>query len=171
MTKILAVRSAFPAHRYPQANAGVDTRHTVLPLPEYGDLGGIGPANDRYIGEAADLGEHALRGALDIAGLTGRDLDLLIVTSVTGVAVPSLDARLISRLGLRPDIKRLPIFGLGCSAGAAALGRLRRVHLDLAPRRQCGDHCDDGCDQADQGRILRLCELPPGESDTQGQRG
>ena len=46
------------------------------------------------------------------------------MTSVTGVAVPSLDARLIPRLGLRPDIRRLPIFGLGCVAGAAALGRL-----------------------------------------------
>jgi len=149
VTRIVAVRPAFPAYRYPQAeftqkvaelsglgpaqrallerlhgNAGVEYRHTVLPLPEYGDRGGIEPANDRYIVEATDLGERALRGALDMAGLTGRDLDLLIVTSVTGVAVPSLDARLISRLGLRPDIKRLPIFGLGCVAGAAALGRL-----------------------------------------------
>ena len=149
MTRIVAVRSAFPDHRYPQAefttkvaelsrlgpaqrallerlhaNAGVDTRHTVLPLPEYGGLHGIEPANDRYIGEAADLGERALRGALNLAGLTGADLDLLIVTSVTGVAVPSLDARLIPRLGLRPDVKRLPIFGLGCVAGAAALSRL-----------------------------------------------
>jgi alkylresorcinol/alkylpyrone synthase len=51
-------------------------------------------------------------------------VDLLIVTSVTGVAVPSLDARLIPRLGLRPDVKRLPIFGLGCVAGAAGLARL-----------------------------------------------
>ena len=143
------MRSAFPAHRYPQAeftlkvaelgglgptqrallerlhrNAGVDTRHIVLPLPEYGGLRGIEPTNDRYVEEAANLGEQALRGALDLAGLVGRDLDLLIVTSVTGVAVPSLDARLIPRLGLRADVKRLPIFGLGCVAGAAALGRL-----------------------------------------------
>lgn len=149
MTRIVAVRSAFPAHRYQQAdltrevgeltalgpaqrkllerlhgNAGVDTRHTVLPLPEYGALRGIEPSNARYIEEATDLGERALRGALDAAGLAGRDVDLLIVTSVTGVAVPSLDARLIPRLGLRPDVKRLPIFGLGCVAGAAALGRL-----------------------------------------------
>jgi alkylresorcinol/alkylpyrone synthase len=149
MTSIMAVRSAFPVHRYPQAeftskvaelaglgpgqraqleqlhrNAGVDYRHIVLPLAEYGGLRETGLPNDRYVGEAADLGERALRGALEAAGLAGRDLDLLIVTSVTGVAVPSLDARLIPRLGLRPDVKRLPIFGLGCVAGAAALGRL-----------------------------------------------
>jgi alkylresorcinol/alkylpyrone synthase len=145
----MAVQSAFPAQRYRQAeltrtvadlnglgraqrallerlhgNAGVQTRHTVLPLEEYAGLGGIELANDRYIGEATSLGERALRGALGAAGLAAEDLDLLIVTSVTGVAVPSLDARLMPRLGLRPDIKRLPIFGLGCVAGAAALGRL-----------------------------------------------
>jgi alkylresorcinol/alkylpyrone synthase len=149
MTRIVAVRSAFPPNRNGQtefmekfaetsglgpaqrvlikrlhANAGVDTRYTVQPLSECGTLDGIEAANSRYIGEAADLGERALRGALDAAGLTGADLDLLIVTSVTGVAVPSLDARLIPRLGLRPDVKRLPIFGLGCVAGAAALSRL-----------------------------------------------
>ena len=143
------MRSAFPVNRYPQAdftrkvaelsglgpaqrpllerlhgNAGVDTRHTVLPLPEYRGVWGIVPANDRYIEEATALGERALRGALAAAGLPGRDVDLLIVTSVTGVAVPSLDARLIPRLGLRSDVKRLPIFGLGCVAGAAGLSRL-----------------------------------------------
>jgi alkylresorcinol/alkylpyrone synthase len=148
-TRIMAVRSAFPLHRHPQSelttkvaelsglgpaervlldrlhrHAGVDYRHTVLPLPEYAGLRGIAPANDRYLEEAADLGERALRAALQAAGLAADELDLLIVTSVTGVAVPSLDARLIPRLGLRPDIKRLPIFGLGCVAGAAALARL-----------------------------------------------
>jgi len=148
MTRIVAVQSAFPA-RYPQpdltramaelvrlrpsqrallrrmdGNAGVDTRHIVLPLPDYAALRGIETRNNRYIEEATDLGERALRGALAAAGLAARDLDLLIVTSVTGVAVPSLDARLIPRLGLRADVKRLPIFGLGCVAGAAGLGRL-----------------------------------------------
>jgi alkylresorcinol/alkylpyrone synthase len=167
MTQIVAVHSAFPAHRYPQAdltraiaslagmdavtdvpdrpdgadgaaragsrklrallerlhgNAGVDTRHTAFPLADYGALGPA--ANDRYIEEATALGERALRGALAASGLDAADLDLLIVTSVTGVAVPSLDALLIPRLGLRADVKRLPVFGLGCVAGAAGLARL-----------------------------------------------
>jgi alkylresorcinol/alkylpyrone synthase len=148
----MAVRSAFPAHRYPQddlasayaaiagglrpsqrillerlyANAEVATRHTVLPVEEYAGLAAPGAAlaNDRYIEEATALGERALRSALASAGLESAAVDLLIVTSVTGVAVPSLDVRLIPRLGLRPDIKRLPIFGLGCVAGAAGLARL-----------------------------------------------
>jgi alkylresorcinol/alkylpyrone synthase len=163
MSQIRAVRSAFPAHRYPQheltaaiaaiddgtgslrpsqrkllerlhANADVATRYTAAPLAEYTAAGGpraadgtdSGPAraNDRYIAEATALGERALRSALADAGLEPAALDLLIVTSVTGVAVPSLDARLIPRLGLRPDIKRLPVFGLGCVAGAAGLARL-----------------------------------------------
>ena len=157
-SRIIAARSAFPAHRYPQgefaravaaiadaagglrpaqrglldrlhANADVATRHTVLPIGEYAVLAKLpGPgaalANDRYIGEATALGERALRSALDGARIDPAMLDLLIVTSVTGVAVPSLDARLIPRLGLRPDIKRLPVFGLGCVAGAAGLARL-----------------------------------------------
>lgn len=155
-SRILAVRSAFPAHQYPQdelarahaaivqglrpsqrvllerlyTNANIATRHTVLPVDEYAalaelaDTGGAALANDRYIEEATALGERALRSALASAGLEPAALDLLIVTSVTGVAVPSLDARLIPRLGLRPDIKRLPVFGLGCVAGAAGLARL-----------------------------------------------
>jgi alkylresorcinol/alkylpyrone synthase len=116
------------------ANAGVATRHTALPLAEYETAGGprapggaergAARANDRYLVEAIALGQTALRAALDRAGMAGRELDLLIVTSVTGVAVPSLDARLIPLLGLRPDIKRLPVFGLGCVAGAAGLARL-----------------------------------------------
>ena len=93
-----------------------------MPLADYGALGPT--VNDQYIEEATALGERALRGALAESGLAADDLDLLIVTSVTGVAVPSIDALLMPRLGLRADVKRLPVFGLGCVAGAAGLARL-----------------------------------------------
>ena len=105
-------------------NSGVEFRHLVLPIEEYRDVQGIGLSNERYVGAATGLGEQALRTALGDAGVLPGDLDLLIVTSVTGVVVPSIDALLIPRLGLRPDIKRLPVFGLGCVGGAAALARL-----------------------------------------------
>jgi alkylresorcinol/alkylpyrone synthase len=65
-----------------------------------------------------------VRSALDAAGLRAADVDLVMSVSVTGIAAPSLEARLVDRLGLRPDVKRVPVFGLGCVAGAAGLARL-----------------------------------------------
>jgi alkylresorcinol/alkylpyrone synthase len=109
------------------AAAGVRTRHLVLPLEAYADLGGFGASNDVFIDAGTRLGEQAVRAALDAAGLVPQDVDLLMTTSVTGVAAPSLDARLVSRLGLRHDVKRIPIFGLGCVAGAAGIARLHDV--------------------------------------------
>jgi alkylresorcinol/alkylpyrone synthase len=104
--------------------AGVRTRHLALPLERYADLGGFGASNDVFIEEGTHLGERAVREALDAAGLEPADVDMVMTTSVTGIAAPSLDARLVGRLGLRPDVKRVPIFGLGCVAGAAGIARL-----------------------------------------------
>jgi len=104
--------------------ARVRFRHTALPLDAYAALEDFGAANDAFVTVAVELGAEAVSGALRTAGLSPRDVDLMMFTSVTGVAAPSVDARLAGRLGLRPDVKRLPVFGLGCVAGAAGIARL-----------------------------------------------
>lgn len=107
------------------AATGVSTRHLALELAEYATLDGFGAANDAFIRVGLDLGERAVRGALDQAGVAAEDVDLILCTSVTGIAVPSLESRLMPRVGLRTDVKRLPVFGLGCVAGAAGIARVR----------------------------------------------
>ncbi|MEI7993052.1 MAG: type III polyketide synthase [Actinomycetota bacterium] len=106
------------------AATGVQYRHLALPLSCYSGLDGFGAANDAFISVGLDLAEAAVRGALDAAGLAATDVDMVMTASVTGIAVPSIEARLVPRLGMRPDVKRLPVFGLGCVAGAAGIARL-----------------------------------------------
>lgn len=149
MSTIAAVHGVLAPHDYPQAEiteafaavvapngdkrdlirrihaaTGVQRRHLALPLAEYAQLTGFGEANDTFIRVGLDLAEAATRGALDETGLRPEDVDLVMATSVTGLAVPSIDARLVPRLGLRDDVKRVPLFGLGCVAGAAGVARL-----------------------------------------------
>lgn len=145
---IAAVGSALPPHFYDQdalirafrkhwakrhfnldrleqlhRNVLVGGRHLALPIEEYDELTTWGRANDAWIRVAQDVGERAIRAALDRSNLGVEDVDCLISATVTGVATPSLDARLMNRLGLPSRVKRVPIFGLGCVAGAAGIAR------------------------------------------------
>lgn len=146
--QIRAVRGALPVHRYRQeqiteqfiaaigeqpsarlvrrihANCGVRYRHTALPLEQYGDLRDFGAANDAFLATAVDLGAKALTDAAAAAGVPLCDIDLLISATVTGLAIPSLDARIIGQLKMREDTVRMPLVGLGCVAGAAGISRL-----------------------------------------------
>jgi alkylresorcinol/alkylpyrone synthase len=122
-------REHFNVERIEELHRSVQVggRYLALPLEEYFPLERFCDRNDAWTRVSADLGEQAVRRALDAAGLTPQDVDHLFFVTVTGIATPSLDARLMNRMGLRPDVKRTPIFGLGCVAGAAGTARAADV--------------------------------------------
>lgn len=146
--RVHSVRSALPAHYYTQREilaacrdlwgakirstnrldqfhraVRVDGRHLALPLEERVRISNFTEANDAFIRCAVDLGSDAVARALSDAGLAPHDVDHIYFTSITGIAAPSIDARVANRLGFRPDVKRTPIFGLGCVGGAAGIAR------------------------------------------------
>jgi alkylresorcinol/alkylpyrone synthase len=149
MMRVLSVHGVLPEHRYPQAelthaftevvlrgqvdeavverihgNAGVAWRHLALPVHRYRELSGFTESNDAFIEAGVELGARAVTDALKDAGLTPQDVDLFASATVTGLAVPSLDARVAALTGMRPDVIRVPLVGLGCVAGAAGVARL-----------------------------------------------
>ena len=119
-------RTHFNPRRVEQLHKAVQVggRNLALPMEEYAQLSGFGEANDAWIRVAQEVGEQAVRNGLERAGLVPTDVDAIFFTTVTGIAAPSIEARLINRLGLRTDVKRVPMFGLGCVAGAAGVARL-----------------------------------------------
>ncbi|HET9408860.1 MAG TPA: 3-oxoacyl-[acyl-carrier-protein] synthase III C-terminal domain-containing protein [Candidatus Sulfotelmatobacter sp.] len=104
-------------------NVAVEGRHLAIPSEQYYELNTWGQANDIWIKVAQELGEQALCRALHHAEIEPNKLGALFFTSVTGISSPSIDALLINRMGLPRNIRRLPIFGLGCVAGAAGIAR------------------------------------------------
>lgn len=147
--QVAAVGTALPPNRYGQAellaalqrhwrerhhnpdrlermhrSVTVEQRCLALTIEEHERLRGFGDANDAFIRVGTEVGACAVRGALDEAGLEPADLDAIFFTTVTGLATPTIDARLVNALGLRPDVRRTPMFGLGCVGGAAGVARM-----------------------------------------------
>jgi alkylresorcinol/alkylpyrone synthase len=146
--RVVSAASAFPSHVYEQASitaaleelwrerlpntrllsrlhsrTGVERRHLALPLDSYLGLQTWGQANNVWIEEAERLGAAAICRAITPLGLRPDDVGALFFTSVTGISSPSIDAKLVNRIGLSRNLKRMPLFGLGCVAGAAGVAR------------------------------------------------
>jgi alkylresorcinol/alkylpyrone synthase len=146
--RIASAATALPKHRYDQqtilqalkfhwsekleepdildrlhARTGVETRSLALPIEAYPELKSWGEANQIWIDAACELGQNAICHALTRAGLSVHDPSAFFFVSISGVASPSIDAKLVNQMGLNRNIKRVPIFGLGCVAGAAGIAR------------------------------------------------
>jgi alkylresorcinol/alkylpyrone synthase len=102
---------------------GVETRYLVMPFAGYNNLTRWGDANRVWLEKAEELGEQAIDLALERAGMGRNRISALLTVSVTGIASPSLDAHLTNRMQLPADMRRTPIFGLGCVAGAAGIAQ------------------------------------------------
>lgn len=149
MAHITAVEVALPPHAYSQQEitahlvggltkdkatqtviervhqaTGVATRHLALPLEQYLHLNSFTTANELFAEHALPLITTAATNALKASGLEPEDVDMVFFTTVTGLGAPSLDVALHKTLGLRPDVKRTPSFGLGCVAGASGIARV-----------------------------------------------
>jgi len=154
-TRLLALKSAVPPYALEQkdvvvragqlfgerrdverlmpifGNTGIDRRYSCVPIEWYNEDHGWQDRTALYVSNAVDLLEKVARALLEEAKLTIDDIDGIVVSSTTGIATPSLDALVIERMQLRRDIRRLPIFGLGCAGGVIGLSRA----ADLAKSR------------------------------------
>ena len=104
------------------ANTGIRRRYSAVPLDWFEAPHGWSDRNRRYLETALDLLDVAAGRALDRAGIGAGEIGAIVTVSTTGIATPSLDARLMARLRLPAAVRRLPIFGLGCAGGAIGFG-------------------------------------------------
>jgi alkylresorcinol/alkylpyrone synthase len=149
MPVIISTKTGFPEHYYPQdtllataqqewklqrpsiakpleqfyTNVQVKGRYLAWSLGRYKERTTFEERNDAYIETALELGEQTICDLLDQVQISPQDIDQLTVISTTGIAVPSLDARLMNRIPFSRHMKRLPLFGLGCMGGAAGIAR------------------------------------------------
>lgn len=116
------------------ANAGIQTRWSCVPPDWYRHPHGWRERSTLFIEHGLALAEQAVARCLDKAGLSVNQVDGIVAVSTTGICTPSLDALVIERLGLRPDVLRLPIFGLGCAGGVLGLARAAALAQSMPGR-------------------------------------
>ncbi len=157
MPRLASLRTALPPHAVSQEEArrlceavyagdpellrllrvfsacGVEKRHTAFPPAYYREPRSFEARNRDFAEKGVELAARAAREALDRAGLRPERIDHLLLATTTGLATPSLDALLVGPLGLRRDVRRWPLFGLGCAGGVGALGRAAEI-LRGSPR-------------------------------------
>jgi alkylresorcinol/alkylpyrone synthase len=109
----------------------IDSRALAMPIPWYLEPHGCADRNQAFAEVGLSLVEQAARGAVANAGIRDADVDAIVLVCTTGIATPSLDARLCNVMDLRPDVLRLPVWGLGCAGGTGGLNRA----ADLARAR------------------------------------
>lgn len=102
----------------------VSGRYLAMPMEDYITLSSFKERNDVWKQIAFELGEKAVLNALQVNDTSPNQISLLAFTTVTGLAVPSIDAKLMNRIPFKSNLKRLPLFGLGCVAGAAGIARV-----------------------------------------------
>ena len=116
------------------ANTGIESRYTCQPAEWYHQDHGWEERTEIFQRHALDLLERVAVDAVADASLTLDDMDVIVVNTITGLAIPSLDAMLMNRLQLKSTVERLPIFGLGCGGGVAGLSRASRMAQALPGR-------------------------------------
>src|SRR5262249_3360831 len=146
--EILSLATANPPFRLPQSeaavyakelypqlsklwqlydNTGIECRYNCEPIEWYLRPHSWEERTESFRRHALDLLEQITVKTTEAAGVALNDVDMIVTNTVTGLAIPSLDATLLNRLKLAPTIERLPIFGLGCGAGVAGLARAARL--------------------------------------------
>ena len=147
--KVASVGTSLPDHYYPQddilryftntcwknsgidfkklkriaGNVQVDGRYSSLRLEDLVTLSDFGVSNTLWLKHATKLGSSALVESIEKSPLCADDIKTIVSTTVTGIATPSLEARLMNCLDLPENLKRVPLFGLGCVAGVAGIAR------------------------------------------------
>jgi alkylresorcinol/alkylpyrone synthase len=109
------------------ANTGIDRRYSVRPYAWFRGEQGWPERTAAFIDGACGLFRKSVRTALEKAGVEAKDVGTIVTVSSTGVATPSIEARALHELGFRDDVKRVPVFGLGCAGGVSGLSLAARL--------------------------------------------